>query len=345
MKANFRKILIIRFSSLGDIILTTPLLKILREKFPEAQIDYITKQNYSEVLINNPNIDSIIAVSNELPFPELKEIKKNIRKVKYDLVIDLHNNLRTFYLRNILRLSGSKILKFNKYSFRKKLLVWFKINLMKKLNPIINRYILTLKKLFPVNEYLNQHLPEIFIDNKSKNKVDNVLSAEYIDTNKQLICIVPSSKHFTKTYPPELYEELIDLFEPAKYNFILVGEGESIHNIDVIKTGIEKNIFNLYDKFNIVELAELMGRCAFVISGDTGPMHIAEAMNVPIIMMAGSSVREFGFYPQNKNAVVLEVNHLKCRPCTHIGRSECPLGHFKCMREITPGQIQLFMRI
>jgi len=345
LPTDYKKILIIRFSSLGDVILTTPLLKVLREKFPNTRIDFLTRVSYMEVLVNNSNIDNIIAVSDELPFSELKEIKNNLRKEKYDLVIDLHNNLRTFYLRNFLKLSGSRILIFRKYSIRKKLLVRFKLNLMKDLPSIIDRYILTLKKLFPVDEYLNKYLPEIFTDEKSKNNVDRILSKEGIGNDKELICIVPSSIHFTKTYPPELYEELIDHFDAAKYNFVLVGTGEAIYNIDVIKTGIERNVFNLYNKFNTIELAELMKRCSYVITGDTGPMHIAEAMNVPVIMMAGSSVREFGFYPQNKNAIVLEVNYLKCRPCSHIGRSECPLVHFKCMREITPAQIQLRMKI
>lgn len=341
MPNDYNKILVVRFSSLGDIILTTPLLKVLRENFPDAQIDYLTKQTYIEVILNCHNIDSIIAVSNEIPFSELKELKNNLRKIKYDLIIDLHNNLRTIYLRNILRLSGSRILKFKKYSLRKMFLVWFKFNLMKNLPTVITRYILTLNKLIPVDKYLNKQPTEICIDEKSEAKVDKVLYEEGIENNKELVCIVPLSKHFTKTYPKELYIEFIGRLDRNKYNIILIGQGDENY-ADILKTG--KNVYNLFNKFNIPELAELMSRCSYVITGDTGPMHIAEAVNVPIIMLAGSSVKEFGFYPQNKNSHILEVNHLKCRPCSHIGRSECPLGHFKCMKEITPELIQLNMK-
>ena len=89
-----------------------------------------------------------------------------------------------------------------------------------------------------------------------------------------------------------------------------------------------------------MEVYELMKRCSFVICGDTGPMHAAEAAGIPIVMLSGSSVREFGFYPQSKNAIILENNELNCRPCSHIGRSSCPKGHFKCMREINPIEIK-----
>src|SRR4030095_10766690 len=132
---------------------------------------------------------------------------------------------------------------------------------------------------------------------------------------------------------------LINNFRNDEYNFVLVGKGKDKENTDFIKSKTGNNVYDLCDKLNVLELAELMRRCVVVISGDTGPMHIAESVGVPIIMLAGSSVREFGFYPQSQNAIVLENNNLKCRPCTHIGRNECPLGHFKCMRDLKPEEI------
>jgi heptosyltransferase-2 len=332
-----KKILIIRFSSLGDVILTTPLLHVLKKKCPEYQLDYLIKQAYAEVLKNNPNVTNIITASNGLPFSELKSIKKNLKD--YDVIVDLHNNLRTFYLKLFAR---AKKFTFRKYTFRKRLLVWFKINLLKNIPPVIDRYLLSIENLVNIHHELGKHPPEIFIDDKTKKKVDNLFKELNIDLNKKLICIVPGSKHFTKTYPPDLYAELINRFDESKFNFILTGTGNDIHNIDIIKTGTGENVFSLYEKLSIIELAELMRRCDVVITGDTGPMHIAEASGTPIVMMAGSSVKEFGFYPQSKNAKILEIE-IKCRPCSHIGRSECPLGHFKCMKEITPEMIQLQM--
>jgi lipopolysaccharide heptosyltransferase II len=324
-----KKILIIRFSSLGDIILTTPLLHILKKKCPDCQIDFLTKEAYAEVLKNNPNVSNTITATNELPFSELKSIKKRLKD--YDVIIDLHNNLRTFYLKLF---SGKKKFTFKKYTFRKRILVRFKINLLKNIPPVIDRYLLTIEDFVNVHHELGKQVPEIFIDENAKKKVGDLFKEFKIDTNKKLICIVPSSKHFTKTFPPDLYAEFIDRFDKGKYNFVLIGTGNDIHNIDIIKTGTGENVYNLYERLGLIELAELMKRCEVVITGDTGPMHIAEAVGTPIIMIAGSSVKEFGFYPQSKNAEILEVNNLKCRPCSHIGRNECPLEHFKCMREI-----------
>ncbi len=332
-----KKILIIRFSSLGDVILTTPLLHILKKKCSDCQIDYLTKQVYAEVLKNNPNVANIITSTNELPFSELKSLKKSLKD--YDVIIDLHNNLRTFYLKLF---SGKKKFTFKKYTFRKRLLVWFKINYLKNVPPVIDRYLLTIENLINVHHELGKQLPEIFIDENAKSKVDDLFKEFEIDTRKKLICIVPSSKHFTKTYPPDFYAELIDSYDSEKYNFLLIGTGNDIHSIDIIKAGTGENVYSLYERLTITELAELMKRCAVVITGDTGPMHIAEAAGIPIVMIAGSSVKEFGFYPQLKNADVHEIT-LPCRPCSHIGRNECPLGHFKCMREIKPAQIQLQM--
>jgi len=109
--------------------------------------------------------------------------------------------------------------------------------------------------------------------------------------------------------------------------------------IERIREKTTGNIYNLCNMLNVIELGELLKRCSLFISGDTGPMHIAEAMNVPLIMLAGSSVREFGFYPHSEKAVVVENNNLKCRPCSHIGLSTCPLGHFKCMVDLKPEEV------
>lgn len=327
--------MVIRLSSLGDVILTTPLLKILKQQYPDARIDYCTKEEFASVLKFNPNIDNLIPVDNNIDFGGLRDLKKSVKKAKYDLIIDLHSNLRTFYLTLF---THAKLLKFRKNSFRKFLLVNFKINLMKKLPPISERYIQTLNMMRdkPADKY--NIIPEIYTDENSRKKVDSLFKELNIPADSKLICIIPRTRHFTKTYPAEYFAELITQFDKS-YRFLLVGKGNDKINIDIIKSKTSNKVFDLYDKLSVLELAEVMKRCSLVISGDTGPMHIAESLNIPLIMIAGSSVKEFGFYPQSKNCVVIENEELSCRPCSHIGRSECPLKHFKCMREIFPSSI------
>lgn len=327
-----KKILVFRFSSLGDIILTTPLLKILRKNYPDAQIDYCTKKSYSDLLKYNPAVSRVLEVSDDMDFAELRLLKKTLINEKYDLVIDLHNNLRTFYLRLSLRL-GTYVVVFKKYSFKKFLLVKFKINRMKDLPSIAQRYIDTIKHIIDVNTI--ELTPEIKTNDYAKEEADKIISGLNIPANSKLICIVPSSKHFTKTYPAENYIDLINKFDRNKFSFILTGKGTDKNNIDRIKSETGENVFNLCDKLSLPELYEVMKKCNLVISGDTGPMHIAEAAGVPIIMLAGSSVKEFGFYPINEKNTILEIDGLSCRPCSHIGKDYCPKGHFKCMKEIT----------
>jgi len=332
-----KRILVIRLSSLGDIILTTPFLKILRKKFPDAQIDYCTKSEYKEIIGFNPNINNIIEVDNNLDFAGLKSLRKKHQSKSYDLVFDLHNNLRTFYLKLFLRLYA-KVLIFRKYSIKKFLLVKFKINLMENLPPIAERYISTLSNLDNTNLSLSDLQPEIYTNPKAEKKAGEILKEFNIPGGKKLVCIVPNTKHFTKTYPAEYYVELINKLG-EEFCFLLVGKGNDKNMIDKIKSGTGKNVFDLCDKLSLLELTVLMKKCSLVISGDTGPMHIAEAIGVPLIMIAGSSVKEFGFYPQSDNSSVLENEDLSCRPCSHIGRESCPKGHFKCMKEILPDAI------
>lgn len=326
------KILVIRLSSLGDVILTTHLLRELRKKYPDSQIDFCTKEEYSEVLEFNPNLNNVISAENEIAFSKLKILRKKIKDEKYDLIVDAHNKLNTFFLRFLL--PGKKQV-FRKHSLKKFMLVKLKINLMKKLHPISSRYMEILKG------YVNgtQPVPEIYTDDIIKAEIDQ-LAAKINPQKKEIVFIVPSSKHFTKTYPPELYAELINSMEKDKYCIILAGKGADDRNIKEILLKSESEIVNLCDKLSVLQLYELMRKSKIVVCGDTGPMHVAEAAGVPIVMLAGSSVKEFGFYPQTKNAIVLENNNIRCRPCSHIGRSSCPKGHFKCMREIYPGEVR-----
>jgi len=228
------KILIIRLSSLGDVILTTPLIKTVRELYPDSVINYCTKAEYTDVIRCNPNINKIIEADNDLTFNKLKALKQKLQANNYDLIIDAHNKINTFYLR--LFLKGKK-LKLKKYSFRKFLLVNFRINLMKSLPPIIQRYLhlLRAKRSNP--------LPQLFTTDSEKNKIDALLINLKLITppvegkgKLNIICIAPSSKHFTKTYPPELYAELINKYDKNNYTFLLIGKGNDRKNIEIIKS-------------------------------------------------------------------------------------------------------------
>jgi heptosyltransferase-2 len=323
---------------MGDVILTTPALKILRSNFPEAEIHYCTKFSYTDLIRKNPYINKLIGVVDDLSFGRLKEFRKTLAGEKYDLIIDLHKNPKTFYLRLYLR-NSSKWIKFRKYSIRKFLLVNFKLNTMKHLPAIAMRYTETLEKIgIKIDKAdMSQFQPEIFTDKESKERVQSIFEVKNIPADKKLICIIPFSRHFTKTYPADYFAELINKFDSVQYSFVLIGEDKKLIDTIISKTG--ENVISLCDTLDLTNIAELMKKCSLVISGDTGPMHIAESINVPLVMIAGSSVREFGFFPVSEKSIVIENNGLSCRPCSHIGRDKCPRGHFKCMKELTPEMV------
>ncbi len=333
---KIRRILVIRLSSLGDILLTTPMLESLREAFPLARIDFCTKEQYSYLLKLDPGIHKVIKAKNHAGFRDLRDLRQLIKLSNYNLIIDAHNNFRSIYLRMF---QGAKTLVFRKYSLRKFLLVNFKINLMKKLPPVTERYRQIITRI-PALEFKTENPKPIVYTNESSQKaVDNMIASLGLNSGMKLVCIAAASHHFTKTYPAEYYAEVINKFDNSKTAFFLTGIAKDSVNIKRIKERTSGNVYDLCDKLETEDLVALMKRCSLVLSGDTGPMHIAEALEIPIVMMAGSSVREFGFYPQSKEAVVLENNTLKCRPCSHIGRSKCPKGHFKCMMELAPDMV------
>lgn len=329
-----RRILVIRLSSLGDILLTIPLINLIQVTFPLARIDFCTKEQYSYILKSNPVIHKVIKAKNDITNSYLKELRQLIKMSNYNMIIDAHNNFRSIYLRSF---QDAKILVFKKYSIRKFLLVKFKVNLMKDIPSISERYRKIIAKFASVEDIKKKTLPEVFTDAVSERSIDKMLESLNLTKENELVCLPVVSKHFTKTYPAEYYAEIINKYPNGNTAFFLTGTGTDSKNINIIKSLTKTRIvYDLFNNLEIQDLISLMKRCSLVICGDTGPMHIAEALNIPLIMLAGSSVKEFGFYPQSEKSVVLENNDMKCRPCSHYGKSKCPKGHFKCMIDIKP---------
>ena len=305
------KILVIRLSSFGDIILTFPFIKELKAKFPDSQIHFISKVEFSGIPELNPYLDKIYTVNNNL-----NEIRRLIKSEKYDFIFDLHKNLRSIYLSSF---QNAKVLRYKKNNLKKLLLVYLKLNLFKDIIPVYKKYLLTLRDLFEnVNyEFLASEL--------------NI--PETISGPQPYIIISPSSKHFTKTYPKERFLEIINRDTSKKY--ILTGS-DSKKDTEICKFLEDKssNTTNLCGKLTIPQLAEYIKKSEYVISNDSGVMHLAEALNKPVYVFFGSTVKEFGFYPQLRSSAVFENKTIRCRPCARSGRSSCPKKHFKCMLEI-----------
>jgi heptosyltransferase-2 len=310
------KILIIRFSSIGDIVLTTPVIRCLRKKYPGADIYFLTKKKFSGIVLTNPYINRVLTLADDIT--ATIEILKN---EKFDYIIDLHNNLRTLRIKQALK--GVPFCSFNKLNTKKWIYTTFKINLMPAKH-IVDRYMETVENLGVVNDGLGL---DYFIPEK-----DIVKDSDIPFSHSQgYISIAIGAAHFTKKLP---LDKLKKLCAYITYPIILLGgkedfnQGLEIARIDPVK------IYNACGKFSLNESADIIRKSKLVISHDTGLMHIAAAFKKNILSVWGNTVPSFGMYPYLTSYEVFQVNKLKCRPCSKIGFEKCPLGHFKCMREI-----------
>jgi lipopolysaccharide heptosyltransferase II len=312
--SDLKKILIIRLSSMGDVLLTTPLIRSIKKQNPNIQIDFVIKTEFFDVLKHNPYLNNIYKYSKHTS--EKRELINSLNANRYEIIIDLQNNLRS---REIIRHLDCKIQRFKKNSINKFLLVHFKINKLKDAHQIPVRYA----------ETAGVELDTEGLDFFTSNEPDSKLK-----TNDKFIGLSPGAKHFTKRWPKEYFIELGKRLESAGYKVTIFGGPDEVELTTEIVNQLS-NALNLCNE-NILQTAANMKMCRAIYTNDSGAMHLASAMKVPVIAFFGSTVREFGFYPYKAKSIELENKNLSCRPCTHIGRKSCPKIHFKCMKEIKP---------
>jgi ADP-heptose:LPS heptosyltransferase len=312
------KILIIRFSSIGDIVLTTPLLRCIKQQLPTATLHYITKEAFSEALGNNPYIDRIYTFSKS-PSECLDELKKE----KYDLIIDLQKNLRSFKLRVLL---GRTSTTFPKLNVRKWLMVNLKLNYLPDIH-IVERYFKATKKLGI--HYDGKGLD--FFINKEAEKAISIIPEDY---QKGFFSISCGSRHITKQIPESLIVSLIKL---SHLPFVLLGGNEDIEMGDRIVKECGKRAFNACGKLNLNGSAFLITKSHALITADTGLMHIGAALKKKVVSVWGNTIPEFGMYPlmpkgMEELAEIVELKEIRCRPCSKLGHPKCPKKHFNCMK-------------
>jgi ADP-heptose:LPS heptosyltransferase len=317
-----KKILILRFSSIGDIVLTTPVIRCLKTQIKEAEIHYCTRKSYAGILEGNPHVDQLMLLEDNL-----EDLVKKLKAEKYDLIIDLHHNLRTFIIKKRL---GLKAYSFVKLNFRKWLYVNFKLNVMPNIH-IVDRYMETVKPVGVVNDFqgLDYFIPE-------KDEVDlNWLPAEF---RKEYVALVVGAKFATKQLP---IKKMIQLAHMINKPVVVLGGKEDVAIGEKLEDFFKEEnvftktkIFNGCGKFNLNQSASLVKQAKYVFSHDTGLMHIAAAFKKQIFTIWGNTTPHLGMYPYMTKFTVFENNKISCRPCSKIGYSKCPKGHFKCMNDL-----------
>ncbi len=318
---NFKKVLIIQTASLGDVILATPLVEKIHANFPEAQIDFVMREGFENLLRGHPHIRAILSWNkNESKYHNLYHILEYIRGEKYDLVINLQRFLSTGILTAF---SGAA----TKAGFRKNPLSFMfshaiKHRIGKKYDHVheIDRNLSLLDFLGDSKRYLPRLYP---------GKTAGAKTSQYKTRN--YITVAPASIWYTKQFPAEKWKAFLNKI-PEDYNIYLMGsEKDRKLSEKILKETHHPSVLNLCGKLTLLESASLIADAQMNYANDSAAQHLASAMNAPVTTVYCSTVPAFGFGPLSDNSAVIETNEeLDCRPCGLHGYQKCPKGHFKC---------------
>jgi len=311
------KILIIRFSSIGDIVLTTPVLRLLK-KNKNNTLHYLTKEAFAPLLQDNPHLEKIFLYKSGD-----REIISHLRAENYDLIIDLHHTLRSFYVRMMLR---KPTISTHKGNIRKLITIYTGLQVLNTTHQV-EKHIAALNSLHISDD--GQGL-EIFIN------TSNIINPASLGINGPYLAFSLGATHATKKLPPDTVKAII---EQLKMPVLLLGGGEDRRWAEeIIATFPYRAIYSACGLYNLQQSASAIAQAAGVFAFDTGMMHIAAALDKPLVTVWGATVPALGFYPLYKKnaqnrAIYFEVKDLTCRPCSRAGTGTCPKGHFRCMRE------------
>lgn len=311
-------------SSIGDIVLTTPVIRAIKTQIKDCKVHFLTKKSFYPVLAANPYINKIHLVDEDL-----KEVYEDLKKENFDFIVDLHKNLRSKKVIFALKKPSAT---FNKLNIEKWVMVNFKMNYLPGIH-IVDRYFQAVEGLQIKND---QNGLDYFIPESDEVEISKLPKSH----QDKYIAWVIGGNHSTKIFPSE---KIIAICRKLNLPVVLIGGKEDIITGEKIRTEVGGLVFNACGQFNLNQSASIVKHAEKVITNDTGLMHIASAFNKRIISLWGNTIPEFGMYPylpgsENKSHII-EVKALKCRPCSKIGFKKCPKKHFDCMNKIKDEEI------
>ena len=323
-KGKQMKILVLRFSSIGDIILTTPILRCIKNQRNDIELHFLTKQSFVFLLEANPHLDRLHAFEKDID-----EVVESIKKHQFDLIIDLHNNLRS---KRLIKALQTKAVSFPKLNLQKAIATLLKYTSILPKVHIVDRYFETVKCLGIHNDGkgLDYFIPE--------SDQINVYHRFPQLGNASFVAVVAGGSYFTKQIPNGLLDEFITR---SPLPVVLLGDNKDKIKIEPL---LDKHphLINACGELSFHQSAAVLQQAQYVVSSDTGLMHVAAAFKKRIVSVWGNTVPEFGMDPYlpAPESRIVQVEHLKCRPCSKLGFNECPAGHFKCMNLIKADQLK-----
>ncbi len=319
-------VLAVRFSSIGDILLTTPLLRAIRNSHPDARLTVLTKREFVPLLSHNPNVDRVIGLA---AGGSLLTLAAELRGDGYTHRLDLHDNLRSRALRLLVPGHWGS---YPKHRLARALLIHGKRNRYRDRRPVPERYFSAAKDL---RVSPDGRPPEFFVGEEAREQVAEWLVAAGLASEPSIVAMAPGAAHATKRWPLEHWRTLVDMAVRDGLAVVIVGGPDDAALGAALSEG-RTRVANAAGVFGLQATGALLQRARSLVSGDTGVMHMATGVGTPVVALFGPTVEAFGFFPYTSRARVLELP-LPCRPCTSQGSSRCPLGHHRCLVDLEPG--------
>ena len=315
------KILIIQTAFIGDVILTLPVAQVIKREMPDASVDFLCIPSTAPISNNTPYLNDVLIYDKRRSgLKGLLRIARIIKEKNYDVIISPHRSFRSSL---ITFLSGCK----NSIAFDKSDMSYLYKNTIEYKTGIheIQRNLSLLQPL-GINED-NIIRPELFPSDGDKERVEGIVKEA-----RASVCVAPGSIWYTKRYPKERYRWVVEMLTAKNINIFIVGgeDDEELGNY----LAVNEKVINTAGKLSLLESAELIRRAKLLITNDSAPLHMANAMGTDVIAIFGATVPDFGFFPYGENDVIVETNGLACRPCSIHGGNKCPIGTFECMMRI-----------
>jgi heptosyltransferase-2 len=320
------RVLCVRFSSIGDVLLTTPLVRALHRRHPDAELYFVTKHALAPLVVENPNLNKVIELA---PNERITDLARRLRALRPTHGLDLHGSLRSATLRILVPCQWSG---YSKRKLTRTALIAAKINMYGKHVPVPERY-------FGAARALDVHPdggpPEFFLAPATRERIARWLADRGLD-RQPFAALAPGAAHATKRWPTRHWRALAEQLRTLGYGLVALG---GVDDRQLAKElGPPPAIHNAAGEFTLQETGACLARAAVLVSGDTGVMHMATGVGTRVVALFGPTVELFGFYPYASRAEVLE-RELSCRPCSAMGSERCPLGHHRCLEEIFPDQV------
>lgn len=325
MTPQYKRILIAQTAFLGDIVLTTALIRETKKLFPEAEIDFLTAPRTVNLVSGNPHLNEIVVFDkHNRKYRNFMKLVPIMRKKKYDLAIIPHSYLTTNLL---VLLAGIP----NRCGFNRRISRFLLTKRVEYGKGHVSKRILRLLSPF-TKEELNSET-ELFYTPQQEEK-----ALKYLPDKEKTIAIAPGSVWNTKRWLKEYFTELCRLLSQKGFKLVLIGSSQEKELAEEIVKISQADAIDACGKLTLLESTALLAKVKLLVCNDSAPLHLANAVNTPVFAMFGPTVKEFGFYPYRKHDHIFE-KEMACRPCGLHGSSKCPLGHHKCMKDIKPEEV------